>query len=527
MGFKRWTPRREYTRQEQALLKRLNRTRKLFRFLREHRHELFDDEFQAELESMYRGTGAGKDPVSPALMAMAVLLQGYLGMSDAEAVELTVVDLRWQMVLDRLGSDKPAFSQGALQAFRDRLIRTDMDRRLLEQTVELARKTKGFDPKKLPTSLRTAMDSAPLQGAGRVEDTINLIAHAARKVVTCAAVLLDWKPDEVCQDAGIPLLLESSVKKGLDREWGIPAKKADAINELMSQVFALEGWVAAHLPEESLKPPLKEDLDTLQQVVDQDLEPDPDDDGGVKIRRGVAEDRRVSIEDPEMRHGRKTKSKRFNGYKRHLATDLDAELVLACAVTPANRPEEEAAADLKADIERQGNDIDELFIDRGYINSPVVSEILAAGGKVVCRPWLARNGDLFSKEDFSINMRDRTITCPAGVSEKFRLDSVVQFPPELCTGCTVRSKCTTAAEGRGRTVQIGENEQLQQRLRKQSKTKRGRQRLRERVPVEHHLAHAVRRQGRRARYVGVRKNVYDLRRTAAIQNLETIHRKAG
>lgn len=45
---------------------------RLFAFLREVRHELFDEAFQAELETMYRGTGAGKVPVPPAMMAMAV-----------------------------------------------------------------------------------------------------------------------------------------------------------------------------------------------------------------------------------------------------------------------------------------------------------------------------------------------------------------------------------------------------------------------------------------------------------------------
>src|SRR5258706_5518454 len=99
MAVKRWDPERACTKQEQFLIRRLTRTRKLFGFVREHRHELFDDAFQAELEAMYRGTGAGKEPVAPAMMAMAVLLQGYVGASDAEAVELTVVDLRWQMVL--------------------------------------------------------------------------------------------------------------------------------------------------------------------------------------------------------------------------------------------------------------------------------------------------------------------------------------------------------------------------------------------------------------------------------------------
>ena len=56
---------------------------------------------------------------------------------------------------------------------------------------------------------------------------------------------------------------------------------------------------------------------------------------------------------------------------------------------------------------------------------------------------------------------------------------------------------------------------------------RGRARLRERVGVEHKLAHLVRRQGRRARYRGVRKNLFDLRRASAIQNLEAIQRKVA
>ena len=42
--------------------------------------------------------------------------------------------------------------------------------------------------------------------------------------------------------------------------------------------------------------------------------------------------------------------------------------------------------------------------------------------------------------------------------------------------------------------------------------------------IEHKLAHISQRQGNHARYVGVRKNTFDLRRASAIQNLETLHR---
>lgn len=75
MAMTRWTPRQTYTKREEGLMRRLGRTRKLFAFLRPPRHELFDDAFQAEVESMDRDTGAGKPPVPPALLAMVTLLQ--------------------------------------------------------------------------------------------------------------------------------------------------------------------------------------------------------------------------------------------------------------------------------------------------------------------------------------------------------------------------------------------------------------------------------------------------------------------
>jgi hypothetical protein len=535
MTIERWMPCRTYTRQEAALLKSLRRTRKLFAFLRDHRHELFDDEMQALLESMYRTTGAGKEPVCPARMAMAALMQGYLAVSDAEAVQLTIVDLRWQMVLDQLGSTEEAFSQGAFQEFRQRMIRHDMDRVLLEKTRKLARTTKAFDYRKLPEDLlRVAIDSSPLEGAGRVEDTVNLLAHAGRKIVDCVAGLLSWPRERVCMEAGIPLLAESSVKKALDYTWSDPADKAEAVSVLVGQLSSLEAWVRNRLPEEIARPRLKDHVETLHQIIEQDLEPDPTPSGdrsdktaAVQIREGVAPDRRVSIEDKEMRHGRKSKSKRFNGFKRHLARCLDSDLILACAITPANRPEEEAADPIEEDLKHLfGGElpIGTLYIDRGYINASLVVHVLEQQGEIICRPWHARNGAMFSKTQFAINVRDRTITCPANKTQSFVFGTTVEFDPEDCDRCPLRDQCTDASLGHGRTVSIADNEKLQKRLRRLAHTRAGRARLRERVPVEHALAHAGRRQGRRARYRGVRNNLHDWRRASTLTNLETIQR---
>jgi transposase-like protein DUF772 len=152
----RWNPSTTEKPFVQKLLARMAKHRRLFVFLYQYRRELFDEKFQDQLAAMYRDTGEGKQPVPPALLAMALLLQAYTGLSDADAVDNTVLDLRWQLVLDVYGAQEPVFGQGTLQAFRDRLIRHDMDIPLIQRTVELARRSKAFDWTKLPKTLRLA-----------------------------------------------------------------------------------------------------------------------------------------------------------------------------------------------------------------------------------------------------------------------------------------------------------------------------------------------------------------------------------
>jgi hypothetical protein len=132
---------------------------------------------------------------------------------------------------------------------------------------------------------------------------------------------------------------------------------------------------------------------------------------------------------------------------------------------------------------------------------------------------------MFSKLNFK-NLRAKTITCPVGEIEPFEPGDTVQFDPEACGACSNRSKCTNAASGKGRTVSIAEDEARQKEFRRLQQSGAGRERLRERVQVEHALAHVAARKGPRARYVGTRRNLFDLRRAAAIQNLESAQRIA-
>jgi len=96
----------------------------------------------------------------------------------------------------------------------------------------------------------------------------------------------------------------------------------------------------------------------------------------------------------------------------------------------------------------------------------------------------------------------------------------VYFPAPICDACQQRAACTVAPAGHGRSITLHPQERLLQALRADMRTPDGRARLRERVRIEHSLARLDRIQGGRARYKGARKNTLDVRRCAAVANLE-------
>ena len=265
-----WLAPEELTDQEQKIVARAKKTRKLYVFLRAQRHRLFEEDFQRELMEMYRQTGAGKAPLAPARLAMLTLLQAYNGESDNETIELTVDSKRWQMVLDCLGSDEALCSQKTLWDFRMRLMLTGMDKRLLERTVDIARSQGGFCAK----ALKAALDSSPLWGHGRVEDTINLIAHGTHNVLEAVAALRESQVNELIEAIGLTLLGRSSIKAALDIDWTDEAQKYQALQRLYREVELVRQWIRAHWADSTEPEPLAWALATLERVLAQDLEPD-------------------------------------------------------------------------------------------------------------------------------------------------------------------------------------------------------------------------------------------------------------
>jgi len=184
---------------------------------------------------------------------------GYSHVSDRDAVELTVMDKRWQLVLDCLGAEQPPFSQGTLYNFRMRLIAHNLDKTLLDRTVALAEQTGGFGARQL----RAVLDSTPLFGPSRVEDTLNLLGHALRKAVGLTAQELDTSAEAVVADAGLTLVGHSSLKAALDLDWGEPSARSRALSLVLEEVARWQHWLAQQQTLAAEQPPLKEVMETI------------------------------------------------------------------------------------------------------------------------------------------------------------------------------------------------------------------------------------------------------------------------
>lgn len=270
-------------------------------------------------------------------------------------------------------------------------------RRLVERTVEMAQKKGGFSCR----SLRAALDSSPLWGAARVEDTYNLLGHVLRKAIGVIARQQQQDLEIVASEAGAAIVDSSSLKAALDLDWDDPVAKAQALTTILQALDEVESWVQQqpNLDEKTMTQ-VKKSLADGRQVEAQDVE--VADDGSPKLRKGVAKNRRISIEDEEMRHGRKSRSQRFDGYKRHVLKDLDQGIVRAVGITPANVPEANVTDSLTEDLDSQQVTLDELHIDRAYLNSKWVKE-RAPDLTIICKAWKVRNGKRFDKTAFVLD----------------------------------------------------------------------------------------------------------------------------
>jgi transposase len=227
-----------------------------------------------------------------------------------------------------------------------------------------------------------------------------------------------------------------------------------------------------------------------------------------------------------MRHGRKSKRKRFDGHKAQIAVDTESQLITAGTVLTGNAPDhDEALAMVEATEEHTECPVDQTLADSAYGDGQTRQAFHDAGRVLIAKVPPVTNQGRFPKTMFTIELQTMSCTCPAQQqTNDFRTASrgggAFHFEADVCHACPLRRQCVRGRAGR--TVAVHPQEALIQEARRlQLEPEFGSYR-KKRQAVEHRLARLVQLGIRQARYVGLRKTAFQLLMAAAVANLSLL-----
>ena len=480
----------------------------------------------------------GRDSVPPSLLATALLLQSHDKVSDAEAKARADFDLRWKVALGIEAEDRP-FAKSTLQVFRAQLILHDKVLDVFESSLRLARESGYLKGR----GMRVALDTTNILGRGAVKDTYNLLADGIVKLLRALAAVEQAPVREWAKAREYERYLGSSVKGEAAIDWADRQARTALLAKIVAdadRLLELSRQAQGELPEDGEeRQRIVAAAELLGQLLLQDVERTDD---GVGLKDGVSRDRMMSVHDPEVRHGHKSSSRRFDGHKAAIVVDSDSQLIAAVEVLPGNAPDNLGALELVEQSEANtGVPVEESMGDAAYGDGDTRQAFADAGRTLIARVPDRPNRSHFPKEDFHIDLEAGTCTCPAGnvarrivsfgartgpTGRTHRLNDF-RFDGAVCGVCPLRSQCVAGSSGLGRTVQLHPQEALLQQARalQQSEAFAGyRQR---RVVVEHRLARLVQLGIRQARYFGRVKTKFQLYLAATVANLTLVASKAG
>ncbi len=309
----------------------------VFAFLAEHRGELFDDGFIADLFASKTGR-----PSLPAdLVGSVLVLKELYDLSDAQTAEAVKFDIRWKVACGR-SLTQMSFDPSTLVYWRRRIAVSDRPHRVFDKVAEVIAAT-GI----LRGRRKRCVDSTVFDDAVVTQDTVTQLVAAIRRVARVVPGAADVIAKVCVLDYG---------KAGKpDIDWDDPAAKQRLVSDLVNDALAVLAELTG--PDVSGRDAAAADaLGLLALVAGQDVEPaegSDGTDGRWRIARRVAPDRVVSTVDPRARHTRKSRSQRRDGYRGHLASEPDTGLITDCEMTMATG---QANTDAAVGVKMAGRD---------------------------------------------------------------------------------------------------------------------------------------------------------------------------
>lgn len=293
-------------------------------FLAEHRHRLFPDDMFADLFN----SGRGRPSVPADVIATVMVLQALDNLSDRDAINQLRNSISWKVAAGRSLADE-GFHPTVLTLWRNKLRGSDRPQRIFDAVREVINATKVLSGK-----TRRALDSTVLDDAVTRQDAIMQLVAQIRRVrrLVPAAKALTLSAHDYDNDTGKPVCAWND-RADIDRV------VTELVNDANTILTALDGHVLDDAQAEA--------VGLLALVAGQDVEPG-DTEGTWRIAQVTRPDRMVSVHDSESRHVHKTTSNYRDGFKAHIGIEPDTGLITACALTPGNVGDAQAAPGLLA-----------------------------------------------------------------------------------------------------------------------------------------------------------------------------------
>jgi hypothetical protein len=462
----------------------------------------------------------GRPSTPPSLMSGATLLQFHDNVSDAEAVDRMRFDRRWQVALN-LPIDYPGFDPSCFTYFRRRLIENGQERYAFDRFIAVGRKA-GF----IPDRVTLLTDTTNVKGAGAVQDTYTLLRKGMRKLLKAAGFHLPHKRQGLSPETRLLLQRYVDQDRKADIDWADPQQRAAQLNVLFDDAEAVLTLAAEYIDDDEVRY-----LGwLLTKILGDDLV--VDDQGQAQLGQGTAAGRIISVTDPQMRHGRKSKAHLFNGFKVSVSTDQHSEMILDIADVTASGSD---GAHLLPIIERVKEQTD-VTVDRAIGDGAYGS----GKNRAACDRYAAHAVDLVSplaqaadpevdKSAFHIDLEARTATCPQGHTVSGQPAGIKDgqdtwlftFPRATCEACSLFKRCVHSRKA-GRSVRTHPYEAYLQTARLRQQTAEFDPLYRLRAAVERKIAELVQRGIRGTRYVGDRKRQLQRLWTGAAVNLQRL-----
>jgi hypothetical protein len=360
-----------------------------------------------------------------------------------------------------------------------------------------------------------ATDSTPMWCYGAVMDTARLLGDGTRMVAAKFGKATGKTVAEIAEEWEVPWILGKSIKGALNIDWRDADERTDAVGTLAHGALRAVEHVRRHIddaPSKQRRRLLRRCRD-LARVVHQDLEVDAQ--GRLVIAKRVAKDRIISLTDPSARHGRKSKSHTFDGFKLHVLGDVVSGLIASVTVTHGNQHDGSVAHRLIRRARALQREIEVVLGDTAYggatLRHRVQQELdikLIAPPPSPPKPSKTSLG----RHDVIIDFDALTATCAAGITTDDHLRffsteyqqerSAFRWPKETCGACEIRTRCNGHRQG-GHRINLHPHEQQLRKARRDWEDPRVRSIYRERSQCERLVNQLVRHGARRARGWGL------------------------